>query len=94
MKYGFIKNNVCTNTAVFDDQKSVQDFIEATKDLEHYDYDDIVRLSEGSGLGSLYQGGKWIMQETLNKIPEPLMESYLIDLDYRLSLIELGLKGE
>lgn len=83
MNYGFIRDGICTNAAVFTSEKDVLIFMKATKDLECYDYDDIVGLEEGFGIGDLYQDDRWIKPP----MPETPPETMLVELD-RVHILE------
>lgn len=89
MNYAFIKNNICFNIAVFDDIEIVEEFKIVLK--QDGIVDDIPALPEGFGIGDKYEDGVWTKAETIPELPkEPTIEDYLVDLDFRVSLIELG----
>jgi len=86
MDYAFIKDNVCINVAVFDSHDNAIDFKQYT------DCDDVVELQEGFGIRDKYEDGVWVKTMPVEPIKEPTTEDYLIDLDFRVSKIELGLE--
>lgn len=96
VNYGFIKSGICTNAVVFANEEDMHEFIKATKDLDYYDYDDIIKLDEGFGIGDLYQDGEWskppapeILPETLSAEPDRVqaLEEELATLKEQLSLL-------
>lgn len=86
MDYAFIKDNICINVAVFDSHDDAMSF------KQFVDCDDIIPAEEGFGVGDKYEDGIWTKTMPVEPIKEATTENYLIDLDFRVSKIELGLE--
>ncbi|MDL2288889.1 hypothetical protein LJC32_05910 [Oscillospiraceae bacterium OttesenSCG-928-F05] len=83
MTYAIIQNGVCQN------------IIEADADFAA-DYAqslacEAAELPERFGIGSLYQDGAWSAPEAQEGNPVTDLEVLVIDLEYRMTLMELGL---
>jgi len=64
MRYALIKNNICINIAVFDEDAPMESY----REIFRHDgiCDDIVLIPEGFEIGDTYQNGEWSKQ-----IPTP-----------------------
>lgn len=88
MDYAFIKNKICVNVAVFHSHNNAMNF------KQFSDCDNIISVKDGFGIGDKYESGEWtkIEQPPIEPLQEPTVEDYLIELDFRVSKIELGLE--
>lgn len=80
------KDNICVNVAVLNSQE------DATSFKQFADCDDIIPAEDGFGIGDRYGDGIWTKTMPVEPIKEPTTEDYFIDLDFRVSKIELGLE--
>ena len=80
-----IENGVCVNIITFDDSATAAD----------YELFGAVELPEGYGIGDGYDGSEWTKAPQPEPTPEPTQEpttdEILLDLDYRVTCLELGL---
>lgn len=80
-----IENGVCVNIIVLDDSATAAD----------YELFGAVELPEGYGIGDSYNGSEWTKAPQPEPTPEPEQDSttdeIVLDLDYRLTCLELGL---
>ena len=77
-----VEDGVCVNVAVFADDADLVDF-------------GAVEIPDGYGIGDSYDGEKWTKAPQPEPAPEPVQEpttdEILLDLDYRVTCLELGL---
>lgn len=91
MRYAFIKDNTCVNIGIFDNVNIVSEFEVIM--IHNGAVDEILLLPDGFRIGDKYENDVWIKTEQLSQEQKQLtVEDYLIDLDFRVSLIELGLE--
>ncbi len=94
MNYVFIKNKTAINIAVFESKEQAETLKEVF--IRDSFIDDMVLLENDSpfGIGDKYESGEWtkIEQPPIEPLQEPTVEDYLIELDFRVSKIELGLE--
>ena len=80
-----IENGICVNVIAFDDSATAAD----------YELFGAVELPEGYGIGDSYNGSEWTKAPQPEPTPEPAQEpttdEILLDLDYRVTCLELGL---
>ena len=82
-----IENGICVNVIAFDDSATAAD----------YELFGAVELPEGYGIGDSYDGEKWTKapqpepEPTPEPEQEPTTDEILLDLDYRITCLELGL---
>lgn len=91
--YACIKNTKCINIIVLNsDSEEFKSFIENLIFIG--EAEEVVLLEDGFGIGDKYENKIWSKAElpTLAEPKEPAIENYLIDLDFRISKIELGLE--
>ena len=93
MNIAIIKDGKCVNIALFDSLATAQSFLAAGV----YDADAVVELPDGYGIGDSYDGEKWTKapqpepEPTPEPEQEPTTDEILLDLDYRVTCLELGL---
>lgn len=80
-----IEHGICVNIIAFDDSATAAD----------YELFGAVELPEGYGIGDSYDGAEWTKAPQPEPTPEPAQESttdeILLDLNYRVTCLELGL---
>lgn len=105
MNFGFLKNGKCVTVGVFEaidyiiededaepltTTRTIEEAVAEIKStLVPVVYDDVVSCPDGFGQGDIYENGAWSKEPA--PVAEPTIEDYLVDLDYRVSMVELGL---
>ena len=76
------ETSICENIAVFEDMQTAMNMFSGQYVL--------AEPQDGYWIDDIYKDGVWSKVETEPVQLEPTIEEYLLDLDYRLSLQELG----
>lgn len=89
MKFAEIKDNIIVNIAIFDDLKTVEEF-ETSLNTKY------VELESGYGIGDRYIDGEFLKNESISEPQDAETDiiSMMVDHEYRLTLLELGVETE
>ena len=83
MIYGFIKNGICVNIAVFDTEEDALLFKSETGE-------DLVLLADNMGIGDLYSNGIWSKPTPVTPEPEVDLLARITELEAQVAQLTEG----